>query len=139
VFFDREGDKYELERCEAGGHGAEVPEALGGGEEIVQGILVFLSERAADTGTRALVLRATAVQAPRPVAHPARSAGSRLSGVGERPLHNRRAASQGDSAIPEGRMREGEERSTCHRRWQVLQLDDQDFAGISAGRIDPGS
>jgi hypothetical protein len=48
VFFDQEGDEHELKRGEMGRFVAEVPEALGGGEEIVQGILVFLSERAAE-------------------------------------------------------------------------------------------
>ena len=57
VFFDREGDKHELGRCEVGGHVAEVREALGGGEEIVQGILVFLSECAAEAD-QALEVRA---------------------------------------------------------------------------------
>lgn len=48
VFFRKEGDEHELERGEMGSFVAEVPEVLGGDEEVVQSILVFLSECAAE-------------------------------------------------------------------------------------------
>ena len=83
---------HEFERSEMEGYVAEVPEALGADKEIVQGIQPSF-QCAAEAGRRALVLRSTAGQAPHRVAHPARSAGSRLSGVGDRPLHNQRATS----------------------------------------------